>query len=805
MNFHDFLKVSKPPRYLGNEINSYRKDYSDKLRVCLSFPDNYEVGMSHLGIKILYESLNRSPLIYAERFFMPWPDAIDKMGRDIFVSLESKTPLKEFDLLGFSVQYELSYSNILSILLNAGIPAESQLRNGGPVVVAGGPCVYNPKPLEKFTDVFFIGEMDYVFTEICEEYAGKKFAGRRERLEFFDSYDFTYVPSVNPAKRVGKKVYTGFKDDISVDSPVVPLIPAVQDRVVSEISRGCSRGCRFCQAGMIYRPVRERNVDDIVDNILTQLKNTGYETASLLSLSAADYSCLEDLLVRLSDIVKNSHTSISLPSLRADKIEDYIFRELSRVRKSGFTIAPEAGSERMRKIINKNLSEDEIIAAVKAAADNGWKTAKLYFMIGLPFESEEDVLGIAALVGKIKRSVKGKGGFSLSVSVSNFVPKPFTPFQWWPQNSTEELTYKQNILKPEFRKMKIKYSFHDIHQSVMEAAISKGDESLGDILLEAVRNGVIFDGWSEYFDFNKWMNAFKHYSSAPEDYSTKILQPEDELPWDFIDIGVKKEFLISEFEKSKKEVMTKDCRSDSTSICIGCGVCDFDLLRNEFALPGKKSFSGNEFKRVSDTDQKYFSYVIDFEKKDSAVLFSAIETCRAFAHVFKMCDVDISYSRGYNPQPRISYIYPLSVGVEGYNEKLIIKAHVKDKDLLLGQLNKILPSGFRMKDIRPFENKMSDEMIAAYSLDSEAYMQLIEAFDEERAFYKKTTKRGREKIIDLKEYLVKKDDENCLVYVKINGRGSFNFLEFFRQINYIDSKVSIARKNIFFTEELQNV
>jgi len=804
MNFHDFLEVSKPPRYLGSEINSYKKDYSDKLRVCLSFPDNYEVGMSHLGIKILYENLNRSPLIYAERFFMPWPDAIDKMGRDIFVSLESKTPLKEFDILGFSVQYELSYSNILSILLNAGIPAESHLRNDGPVVIAGGPCVYNPKPLEKFIDVFFIGEMDHVFTEICEEYSGKKFASRRERLEFFDLFDFTYVPSVNPSKRVVKEVYKGFKDDITVDSPVVPLIPAVQDRVVSEISRGCSRGCRFCQAGMIYRPVRERDVDDIVENILNQLKKTGYETASLLSLSAADYSCLEDLLVRLSDIVKNSHTSLSLPSLRADKIEDYIFRELSRVRKSGFTIAPEAGSERMRRIINKNLSEDEIIAAVKAAADNGWKTAKLYFMIGLPFETEEDVLAIAALVRKIKGSIRGKSGVAVSVSIANFIPKPFTPFQWWPQNSTEELTYKQNILKSEFRKMKIKYSFHDIYQSVIEAAISKGDKSLGNILLEAVKAGAMFDGWSEYFDFNKWLNAFEHYGSTPEEYSSRILKPEDELPWDFIDIGVKKEFLVSEFEKSKKEVMTKDCRVSNTSICVGCGVCDFDFLKNEFASPGKKSFSGNEFNNMSDTNQEYYSYVIDFEKKDSAVLFSAIETCRVFAHVFKMCDVDMSYSQGYNPQPRISYIYPLSVGVEGYNEKLIIKAYVKDKNLLLNQLNKILPSGFKMKDVRLFENKMADEMIAAYSLNFEAYMQLIGALGEERAFYKKVTKRGREKIIDLKEYIVKKDDENCIIYVKINGRGSFNFLEFFRQINYIDSKVLIARENIFFTEELQN-
>jgi len=805
MNFHDFLQVSKPPRYLGSEINSYKKEYSDKLRVCLSFPDNYEVGMSHLGIKILYESLNLSSQIYAERFFMPWPDAIDKMGRDIFVSLESKTPLQKFDILGFSVQYELSYSNILSILLNSGIPAESSFRNDSPIIVAGGPCVYNPKPLEKFIDVFFIGEMDHVFTDICEEYAGKKFAGRRERLEFFDSYDFTYVPSVNPSKHVVKKVYTDFKNDITVDAPVVPLIPAVQDRVVSEISRGCSRGCRFCQAGMIYRPVRERNVDDIVNNILNQLKNTGYETASLLSLSAADYSCLEDLLVRLSAIVKNSHTSISLPSLRADKIKDYIFRELSRVRKSGFTIAPEAGSERMRRIINKNLSEDEIISSVKAAADNGWKTAKLYFMIGLPFETEEDVLGIAALVKKIKENVKGKSSFDVSVSVSNFVPKPFTPFQWWPQNSMEELMYKQNILKSEFKKMKIKFSFHDIQQSVMEAAISKGDESIGNILLDAVKSGAMFDGWSEHFDYNKWLNAFKNRDSAPEQYSMKILQTEDELSWDFIDIGVKKEFLVSEFEKSKKEVMTKDCRVGSTSICVGCGVCDFDFLRNEFALPGKKSFNVNEFNSVSDIDQKYFSYIIDFEKKDSAVLFSAIETCRAFAHVFKMCDVDMSYSQGYNPQPRISYIYPLSVGMEGYNEKLIIKAYVKDKNLLLNQLNKKLPSGFRMKGIRQFENKMSDEMIAAYSLNFEAYMHLIGAFYENKALYKKITKRGREKIIDLKEYFVKKDDENCMIYVKINGRGSFNFLEFFRQINYIDSKVTVVRQNIFFTEELQNV
>lgn len=802
MNYKKLINVGKPARYLGSEMNTWHKNPSDKLRICLAFPDVYEVGMSHLGIKILYENLNKNANLYAERFFMPWPDAIKELGKSIFTSLETKTPLGDFDILGFSLQYELSYTNVLSILKHSSIPLLSVERDSAPVIVAGGPCVVNPKPLEKFIDVFFIGEMDEAFTEVCAEYKNTKLSGRMECLEFFHKFDFTYVPAVEKGKTVKRKIYSEFSENVTVHSPPVPSIPAIQDRVVAEISRGCSRGCRFCQAGMIYRPVRERNVEDVVNNILEQLENTGYETVSLLSLSAADYSCLQNLLVTLSELVAKSYISLSLPSLRADKVDGYIFEQLSKVRKSGFTIAPEAGSQKMRDIINKNLSENEIIAAVDAAAKNGWKSAKLYFMIGLPFEEDEDVLAIADLAGKVKAAVRSVPGFDISVSVSNFVPKAFTPFQWWKQDNADKLHYKHNLLKNALKHMKLKFSFHNIYQSILEGIFAKGDYFLGDILENAVENGAMFDGWTEYFDYSLWEKVFgqsekKDIMSCLPDYDT-----DSSLPWDFIDIGVNKQFLISEYKKAEKAGITDDCRKDGNKmLCTNCGVCNFSTIKNDFATPVSVINIDEGVKNQNDLEY----YMLNFEKKDEAVLYSAIETSRIFSHAMKICKVDMAYSQGFNPQPKISYLYPLSVGVTGYNEKLVIKADIAETQPIIDCLNSILAGGFYIKNIKKMQSRPSEKMIAVYSFSRDCYDFITKYADNNKAVYKKISKKGKVKHIDLSDYFVKKDDEKCRVYVKVNNSGGFNFLAFFDSTNYINFNVEMCREEIFFEEELHYV
>jgi len=406
MEYLKLLNVNKPLRYINNEFNSYHKNDEGALKFCLIFPDVYEVGMSHLGIKILYERLNQEKNIICERFFMPWVDALDKFGKEMFVSLESQTPLTKFDILGFSLQYELSYTNMLKIISESNIPLLSKDRGEEfPIVFAGGPCVVNPAPIEEFIDVFFIGEMEEELIKVLNDINNKKLT-RKEKLEKINRYNFTYIPTLQKNKIVRKSIYKDFHNDYTVIKPVVPLMPIVQDRVTVEISRGCTRGCRFCQAGMIYRPSRERNVSDIIKNAIEQIKNTGYLEVSLLSLSAADYSCLEELLIKLSEVLSDNKVSLSLPSIRADRVKDYIFQEIKKVRKSGFTIAPEAGSQRMRNIINKNLTEEEIIDAVVSASNNGFNGAKLYFMIGLPFETDEDVLEIANLSLKIKKKLE---------------------------------------------------------------------------------------------------------------------------------------------------------------------------------------------------------------------------------------------------------------------------------------------------------------------------------------------------------------------------------------------------------------
>jgi radical SAM family uncharacterized protein/radical SAM-linked protein len=793
-DYKRLLEVNKPARYINGEINSVHKDHSGRTSFCLIFPDIYEVGISHIGYKMLYERLNRCDEIVCERFFMPWVDAFDSFGAEIFAGLESSLPLGEFDVLGFSLQYELSYTNMLQTLKMSGVSMRSAHRGEDePIVIAGGPCVVNPMPIAPFIDVFFIGESEVTLPDVMKEFHKLKKEGksRSELLEFFNSFPFTYVYSLEPDKKVTRSIHTGFTDDITIEKLIVPAIPAVQDRVSVEISRGCTRGCRFCQAGIIYRPNRERSVDDIARDALTQLDNTGYLETSLLSLSASDYSRLEELLVTMVKLTENRRVSLSLPSVRADRIQEYMFRELSKVRKSGFTIAPEAGSQRMRDAINKGLTEEDILSAVEKASDAGWNGAKLYFMIGLPGETMEDVTAIAEIARKAKYLRKGR--FSIKVSVSNFVPKSHTPYQWFGQNSGDMFFEKKRVLKELLQKYKIPCAFHGIRASVLEGVFSRGPVQLADVIEEAVNNGARFDAWSEFFKYDIWEKAFAKFGYEDKDFSEKCYGYDDALPWDNINVGVTKDFLWSEYERSEKLIATPDCAGGD---CSACGVCDFDKIKNEFSRPVSIAVP-----EPAEEKDDFVRYSLVFSKEKRMSLLSAIETQRLFTHVLTLADIGLKFSAGFNPQPKLSYVQAASTGLEGLNEVLIFEsAPIADTSLLTDKINGIMPPGVKVKYIAPFTiHPKKFDVYIRFAFGGELMKVFREKYLNGDAFYSKTNKKGDEKVMRAADFVVSLGEKD--VVFRTENSGNFNVFEFFESLGYSRPQMDIVRMNTFLLEK----
>lgn len=589
--------VQKPGRYIGGELNSVVKDKTQvKLRYAFCFPDTYEIGMSHLGMKILYSIANERKDVWCERVFAPWHDMEEQMRKNdiLLYALESGDAIKNFDLIGFTLMYELSFSNVLNMLDLAGLPVRAADRKSlTPIVVGGGPCACNPEPMAEFFDVFSLGEGEEMYEpffdllEECKKNKSSKedFLRRVSKLDGFyvpSLYDVRYnadktIKSVTPKdgapEKITKQIVSDFDKVRYPQKFVVPFVEVVHDRVVHEILRGCIRGCRFCQAGFIYRPIREKSPETINSQCRGLCDATGYDEISLSSLSTSDYTQLESLLDKLLSWTIPEKINIALPSLRVDNFSDELMEKLNKVRRSGLTFAPEAGTQRLRDAINKNVTEDEVLRTSRKAFSGGWTAVKLYFMLGLPTETMEDVAGIADLSQKVvdefyKNPDKPKGkGVQVSISVASFVPKPFTPFQWEPQDTREMLLEKQAHLLSCVKTRKVSVSYHKVEISFLEGVFARGDRKLSAVIEYAWRHGCKFDGWDDSFKFETWLEAFEQCGIDPLFYTSRKREFNEILPWDHLDYGIRKEFLIAENKKAHESETTPHCRIK----CVGCG------------------------------------------------------------------------------------------------------------------------------------------------------------------------------------------------------------------------------------------
>ena len=715
--------LKRPARYLGGERGSICKDWTEvEVTFALAFPDVYEIGMSHIGSAILYRVLNDTPWIAAERSYTPWPDREAQLRGDgkLLTSLESGRNLAEFDIIGFSLQYELCYSNVLMMLDLSGLAMRSSERGEeAPLIVVGGPCAFNPEPLADFFDCAIIGDGEEVIIELCAAVRTSKAAGenRATLLKRLAAIEGIYVPShftvtyrtdgriteiapKDPQQpKVRRRVLADLDSAPYPEQPIVPFLQTVHDRVAIEVARGCTRGCRFCQAGYIYRPVRERQPDTIRKLIDQLLRHSGHDEISLLSLSTGDYSAIEVLMQNLMGCYADQHVAVSLPSLRVGSLTPALMNEIKKVRKTGFTLAPEAGSERLRQVINKGILEEDLIESARTAFELGWRVIKLYFMIGLPTETEEDLAALVDLSARVKAAGRRtEGGADVNVSVSTFVPKAHTPFQWDAQISIDETLARQNTLRGALKKKKLRLKWHEAELSFLEGVFARGDRRLGDVLEEAVKRGCRFDGWRDHFRWDLWQEAFAAVGLDPTWYLRQRL-PGETFPWDHIDAGVTKDFLLRERQASLLGKATPDCRNGQ---CSYCGLCDFETVRPRLSdssrLQPPTVEAETEAPESKPQEQALLPKIrLTITKTGRTASLSHLEYMTLIHRAVRRADLPIKYSAGFHPAPRISFGDALPLGVSSEAELIDLELTTPcQPQEAMKRLNQELPEGVQV-------------------------------------------------------------------------------------------------------------